>query len=266
MIQLMCELNAGIRSAEEEGWISEDDFRSHFKNRRNDMIEILKDKKVIFFDVGYTLDYPLSGDWMFTDKFYKLAGDKLNQYSSDEIQSARNKSLEYLERNHLVRTVEEEYDQFIYFYSEISESLALCLMEDEIKELAFDRTYNMNNYVAYPDAKKVLKELCKSYKLGIISDTWPSIEQQLCSFGVAEFFSTYTYSCFLGTFKPDERMYRDALNKCGVPASDTVFIDDSLQNLEGAAKLGITPILIAANPASDVESPYLKIHALSELL
>ena len=35
MIQLMCELNAGIRSAEEEGWISEEDFRSHFINRRN---------------------------------------------------------------------------------------------------------------------------------------------------------------------------------------------------------------------------------------
>lgn len=28
----------------------------------------------------------------------------------------------------------------------------------------------------------------------------------------------------------------------------------------------ITIILVAANPASDVESPYLKIHALSELL
>ncbi|MCM1266275.1 MAG: hypothetical protein NC302_00100 [Bacteroidales bacterium] len=35
MIQLMCELNAGIRSAEEEGWISEEDFRNHFKHRRN---------------------------------------------------------------------------------------------------------------------------------------------------------------------------------------------------------------------------------------
>ena len=34
-------------------------------------IELLKDKKVIFFDVGYTLDYPLSGDWMFTKKFYE---------------------------------------------------------------------------------------------------------------------------------------------------------------------------------------------------
>ena len=33
MIQLLCELNAGIRSAEEEGWISEEDFRAHFRNR-----------------------------------------------------------------------------------------------------------------------------------------------------------------------------------------------------------------------------------------
>ena len=230
------------------------------------MIELLKDKKVIFFDVGYTLDHPLSGDWMFTNKFYELADDKLHKYSSEEIQSAKNHCLEYLEKNHLVRTVEEEYCQFIHFYSEISRNLNLDLTEVEVKEIAFDRTYNMKNYIVYPDAKKVLEILSGSFQLGIISDTWPSIEQQLCSIGVAEFFSTFTYSCFLGTFKPDERMYRDALDKCGVPAKETVFIDDSLKNLEGAEKLGITPILIAANPVSDVDSPYFKIHSLSELL
>ncbi len=32
MIRLMCELNAGIRSAEAEGWIAEEDFRRHFHN------------------------------------------------------------------------------------------------------------------------------------------------------------------------------------------------------------------------------------------
>lgn len=230
------------------------------------MIELLKDKKVIFFDVGYTLDYPASGDWMLTNRFYDLVGDKLNRYSFGEIHRAISKSYEYLERNHLVRTVEEETCQFIHFYSEISRNLALDLTKDEIKEIAFDRTYNMNNYIVYPDVEKVLKVLSKSYKLGIISDTWPSIEQQLCSIGVVDYFSTYTYSCFLGTFKPDERMYADALEKCGFPAKDTVFIDDSLKNLEGAEKLGITPILIAANSRSDVDSPYLKIHSLSELL
>lgn len=221
---------------------------------------------MIFFDVGYTLDYPASGDWMFTNKFHELVGNKLVKYSPEEIQKAKNISLEYLEENHLVQSVQDEYCQFIHFYSEISSNLELCLTEAEIKAIAYDRSYNMNNYIAYPDVKKVLSVLSKSFKLGIISDTWPSIEQQLCSIGVREFFSTSTYSCFLGTFKPDKRMYIDAIEKCGYPAEDTVFIDDSLRNLEGAAMVGITPILIAANPASDVDSPYLKIHSLSELL
>ncbi len=36
MILLLSEINAGIRSADEEGWISEDDLRSHLLNRRNE--------------------------------------------------------------------------------------------------------------------------------------------------------------------------------------------------------------------------------------
>lgn len=43
------------------------------------MLDILRDKKVIFFDVGYTLDMPASRDWMFTNKFLELAGEKLKQ-------------------------------------------------------------------------------------------------------------------------------------------------------------------------------------------
>lgn len=36
MIQLMCELNAGIRSAEDEGWMTEEDVFNHFINRRKE--------------------------------------------------------------------------------------------------------------------------------------------------------------------------------------------------------------------------------------
>ena len=230
------------------------------------MIDVLKDKKVIFFDVGYTLDYPASGDWMFTKKFYEIIGDRLSRCSLEEIQKARELSLDYLEKNHLVKNTEEEYQQFIRFYSDISRYLNLSLTKEEIHVIAYDRTNNMDNYIVYPDAKEVLGVLSQSHKLGIISDTWPSIEQQLCAIGVRKYFSTCTYSCELGKFKPDEQLYIDALRKCGCKAEETVFIDDSLKNLEGAAKLGITPILIAANPASNVDSPYLKIYALSELL
>ena len=31
MLRLMCELNEGRRSGEEEGWISEEDVRAHFR-------------------------------------------------------------------------------------------------------------------------------------------------------------------------------------------------------------------------------------------
>ena len=37
MIRLMCELNAGIRSAEDEGWVSEEVLQEHFRNRRNEI-------------------------------------------------------------------------------------------------------------------------------------------------------------------------------------------------------------------------------------
>ena len=35
MIQLMCELNAGIRSVEESSWVSEEELNDFIKNKRN---------------------------------------------------------------------------------------------------------------------------------------------------------------------------------------------------------------------------------------
>ena len=230
------------------------------------MLDILRDKKVIFFDVGYTLDMPASGDWMFTGRFLEAAGEKLKQRTETEIQRARDAGLRFLEQNHLIRTVEEEIRNFFGYYSIISDQLDLSLSEDERNQIARDRACNMKNYIPYPGIAEVLGTLSKTHKLGIISDTWPSIGPQLEYIGVSPYLSFCTFSCFVGVFKPDKRIYLDALNKCGVPAEKTVFIDDVVRNLDGAAALGITPILIAANPASDVETDYMKIHDLRELI
>ncbi len=230
------------------------------------MHEILRNKKVIFFDVGYTLDYPATGDWMFMLGFREIAGERLKRISPDRIREARAKGMEYLERNHRIHDEQEETERFCRYYRILSEELDLQLTEDEITASAKDRVCNMDNYVLYPDARRVLQELSQTHTLGIISDTWPSIEHQLQTLHLREYFSFATYSFELGVFKPDPEMYLDALRKCGHDASETVFIDDSPKNLQGAAELGITPILIAANPASDVETDHLKIHSLSELL
>ena len=230
------------------------------------MLNLLKDKEVIFFDVGYTLDAPASGDWMFTNKFLELAGEKLKQRTASEIQRARNAGLHFLEQDHLIQTVEAEIRNFFDYYSIISGQLDLELTEEERDQIARDRACNMKNYIPYPGIAEVLDTLSKTHKLGIISDTWPSIGSQLEYIGVSRYLSFCTFSCFVGVFKPDKRIYLDALNQCGVPAGKTVLIDDAVRNLDGAAALGITPILIAANPASDVETNYTKIRDLRELI
>ena len=230
------------------------------------MLNLLKDKEVIFFDVGYTLDAPASGDWMFTRKFLELAGEKLKQRTAADIRRARDTGLRFLEQDHLIQTVEAEIRNFFGYYSIISEQLDLGLTEEERNQIARDRACNMGNYIPYPGIGEVLDTLSKTHQLGIISDTWPSIEPQLEHIGVSQYLSFCTFSCYVGVFKPDKRIYLDALNKCGVPAEKTVFIDDAVRNLDGAAALGITPILIAANPASDVETGYTKIRDLRELI
>ena len=230
------------------------------------MLDILRDKNVIFFDVGYTLDKPASGDWMFTNRFLDMAGEKLKQRTETEILKAREAGVRYLEQDHLIRTVEAEIRNFYDYYSIISDRLDLGLSETERDRIARDRACNMENYIPYPGIQEVLSTLSKTHRLGIISDTWPSIEPQLEYIGVSQYLSFTTFSCFVGVFKPDQRIYLDALNKCGVPAGETVFIDDAVRNLDGAAALGITPILIAANPASDVETDYTKIRDLRELI
>ncbi|MDD4493467.1 MAG: HAD-IA family hydrolase, partial [Eubacteriales bacterium] len=132
------------------------------------------------------------------------------------------------------------------------------------------------NYIFFDKSKETLLKLKEKYKLGIISDTWPSADRILRSGGVEELFDTKTYSCHLGTWKPDAKMYLHALEQMGLPPEQTVFVDDWEPNLDGAAACGIKPVLIKTR--SDALIPgqrfaentidngkYLSINAIEEL-
>ena len=187
------------------------------------MIRELRDKKVIFFDVGYTLDKPASGDWMLTGKFLEKAGARMKECGEGEIREAMGAGLRFLERNHLLKTVDEEIRQFSRYYSILSDRLRLGLTETDCEQIALDRACCMKNYVPYPGITEVLAALSRTHRLGIISDTWPSIEKQLEYIGVSRYLSFCTFSCFVGVFKPDRRMYLDALEKSGVRGGNGIY-------------------------------------------
>jgi putative hydrolase of the HAD superfamily len=61
-------------------------------------------------------------------------------------------------------------------------------------------------------------------------------------FGLRNYFNIFFSSCFLGVKKPDEAIYRLALQMTQRAPEETVFIDDRALNLECARKLGMGTI------------------------
>jgi len=68
-------------------------------------------------------------------------------------------------------------------------------------------------------------------------------------FGLEKYFRVFVISGDVGIRKPDLAIYLSLLQKTKRIASDLLFVDDRLQNIEAANSLGIHGILF--NPASD---------------
>ena len=220
--------------------------------------------KGIFFDYGWTLFYHPCEFWWFPKEC--IDPHLFDEIPDDKRDAAFHKALRYLDDNHLILTVEEEIEQFKTVYSMISTDLPeLALTEQKIDALADAWVSRAYDYF-YDDTIPTLKALYGKYKLGIISDNWPSLKTKLKSSGADIYFSTITISSYLGTWKPDERMYLHALGQMNLPPEQTVFIDDGVENLEGAEKCGIQPVLITAKPDAESNDKYPSIKKLSELL
>ncbi len=224
--------------------------------------------KGIFFDLGWTLIAPRSGDWMlspFGEKVFQK--EKLDALPQDRVKAARKAGMDFLDTHHLLETVEEEYALFHQYYAMLAEALPeLGVSAAAVKEVARDHVYNTENSYAFADAVPTLEALKGGYKLGVLSDTWPSIIPKLRAYGLYDFFDCFTFSYALGVYKPHPKMYEDALEKMALPPRQTVFVDDFTGNLEGARAAGIQPVLIGAKPQPDEAGDMPKIPSVSGLL
>lgn len=222
----------------------------------------------IFFDAGWTLFRPRNADWFINSKVEEyVGGEQWASIPDSRKKAVFGKALQYLDEHHRLFTEEEEVEQFRIFYAMIfREWPELGISREQIDHMAWAKVYDMDNYIQFADTKPVLDTLKGHYKLGIISDTWPSIERILRHGGIDGYFETKTYSCQLGTYKPDRRMYLHALKAMGLPPGQTIFIDDGEENLAGAAACGIQPLLITCNPQTKNSGRYPSIGSLTELL
>ena len=76
--------------------------------------------------------------------------------------------------------------------------------------------------------------------MGLLSNGWPSTRRFLEErWHIADIFDGIIISAEVGLAKPDRRIYQLALDRLGVDAGQTIFIDDLDENIQGALELGI---------------------------
>lgn len=228
---------------------------------------IIKPVRGIFFDLGWTIFRPATGDWRITVKALEYINPQiLWSIPQDKFNTVISKANEYV-KNEIYKTENEELERYINYYKTIAEMLPeIDITYEQAEIIAYDRVYNDSNYIFFDNTKKTIQGLKEKYKIGVISDTDPSIKRVLKNAGIYDYFDTMTLSFELGESKPSLGMFRHALEAMNLPAIETVFIDDYEKNLDSASTLGMQSILILSRPNSDETTKHLNIKKFSDLL
>lgn len=72
----------------------------------------------------------------------------------------------------------------------------------------------------------------------------------LQTFGTPDFtpyFEKWYFSCNIGMRKPDAEVFDFVLRENNLEASETLFVDDSVQHIEGAQKVGLQTLFLMQN-------------------
>ena len=127
--------------------------------------------------------------------------------------------------------------------------------------------------IPYPEAEKVLDQLFRTYKLGIIANQNAGSELRLKQYCLRQYFDVIVASAEAGVKKPDPRIFRLALEQANCEPEQAAMIGDRLDNdIFPANALGFTTVRILQGygrlqvPKSAEYEPDFTVDTLMQLL
>jgi len=179
----------------------------------------------IFFDIGGVL---LTDGWGHNSRRAAAAQFGLDW---DEYSDRHEKVAHAIETNRL--TLEQYLDRTIFYRPrEFS--------REEFRAFIFAQSQ------PHPDSLDLVNELSNSRKYFLATLNNEIMELNVYrveQFALRRYFPVFFSSCFLGLRKPDEAIYRLALQVTQRAPAECIFIDDREVNLECPRELGIHTIL-----------------------
>lgn len=180
--------------------------------------------KAVFWDVGGVL---LTNAW---DHTQREAAIKRFQLDREELAERHELVVSSFERGKI--TLDEYLDRVVFYRSR-------TFAREEFKKFMFE--LSEPNPAALIFARKLAKT--GKYLMGTINNESRELNQyRIEKFGMREIFTVFVSSCYVGLRKPEEGIYRLALDITQQIPGQCCFIDDRALNLEVAKRLGMQTV------------------------
>lgn len=218
--------------------------------------------KAIFFDRDGTLTYYVQEKVNWRDRIIEEWSGKPFELPYDKMIMLFNKTKE--NRPYKYKNLEDEKEFFQRYYKYLLIDEGVTEKVEERAKLLFDELWCNGDRALYPDTIEVLEYFKnKGFKIGVISDTSPSLQYSLEQLGIAKYFDSFIASSLVGAGKPSPIIFNAALDSVGVKAEESLYVDDYKPEADGARLQGFTSFLI---DRSIKEKKEWEINSLKEII
>lgn len=193
----------------------------------------------IFWDLGGVL---LTNAWDHTERDHALAQFKIDPA---EFNPRHQELVEGFESGTV--SLDQYLDHTVFYRPR-------AFSREELKQHIFSLSKG------FPDRIQLAQQIVKSgkYFMGTINNESRELDiYRIETFGLRSIFSVFVSSCFVGLRKPDEAIYRCALELTQKSPEECCFIDDRKENLAPVAKLGMK--VIQAQTTQQMKDDFQKI-------
>ncbi len=167
----------------------------------------------------------------------------------------------HIDEKKSIRDLESEKIFFEGLFKEVCKNVGRAYNKEFINVLIHLETHK--DFKLIDNVKLVLSILHEKYKLGILSNAYPSRRITILDkYKLHDFFDVIILSLELGYMKPENNVYEYALSQSKVLPEQILFIDDNIKMLEGAMNIGIDNLILFGNRPTKFKS----IQKFKELL
>lgn len=199
--------------------------------------------KAIFFDRDGTLTY-------FDKEKEQWRDNLISKWSGKPFSLSYEKMMNLFElasegKKPWYKTVDDEREFFKRYYKYLLIGEDIDDNVDSRSKLLFNELWCNKERILFPETVEVLEYFhSHGYKMGVISDTSPSLEYTLKQLGIAKYFTSFTASSLVGAGKPSPVIFSAALNAQGVSSRESIYVDDYKPEADGAREQGFTSFFI----------------------